>query len=115
MKVFAALPLCFALGLLAATQSGCPQAVPAVAPVASCVTSVVSDALRGMTIAQIVAAAGPGCVTDAEDVIAILLGSGDPRVPSTKAYGEAKAARAATQSLRDPASTANGVLAAVTQ
>ena len=71
----------------------CPQAVPVVGPVASCVTQVVSDALAGMTIEQIVASAGPGCVTDAEDVIAILLGSKDPRLPATVAYKDAMARR----------------------
>ena len=81
--------------LFAACLFGCPQAVPAVVPVASCVTKVTEDALKGMTLAQIVAAAGPGCVTDAEDVIAILLGSADPRVKATVAYGQARSLRGA--------------------
>ena len=80
---------------LAAALAACPAAIPAVAPVASCVTSVVADALQGMTLAQIVAAAVPGCVTDAEDVIAILLGSADPRVKTTVAYGQARSLRGA--------------------
>ena len=70
---------------------GCPSAVPVVGPIGSCVSSIVADALKGMTIAQILAAAGPGCVANAEEVITVLLGS--PQAQGTPAYGEAKVAR----------------------
>lgn len=71
----------------------CPPAVPVVGPVSACVTTVVQDAIAGMTIDQILANAGPGCVADAEQVISILLGTSDPRVKGTLAYGQALAAR----------------------
>ncbi|HLK36902.1 MAG TPA: hypothetical protein VKU41_09145 [Polyangiaceae bacterium] len=111
-------PACFVLlcGALSVSQAGCtPQQLPAVVPAASCVTDVVADALKGMTIGEIIKAAGPGCVTDAEDVIAILLGSGDPRLPATKAYGQAKMARAGVQSIVDPVDRANALMALVSQ
>ena len=76
----------------------CGNAAAAVSPGAACVASVIQDALSGMTIAQIVAAAGPGCVTDAEDVVTILIGSGDPRVGSTMAFAQAQALRAVKNS-----------------
>lgn len=72
----------------------CAAGAAAVVPAASCVASVIEDAVAGMSIPQIVAAAGPGCVTDAEDVVAILLGSTDARLPQTTAYAQAKAIRA---------------------
>ena len=79
---------------LFASLAGCPQAVPAVVPGASCVASVIADALQGMTVAEIVTAAGPGCVTDAEEVVTILLGSKDPRVAATVAFKTAVSLRA---------------------
>ena len=85
--------LCVALACMTGLVA-CPQAVPAVVPVASCVAKVTDDALKGMTIAQIVADAGPGCVVDAEEVIAILLGSKDPRVAGTPAFKASVVARA---------------------
>lgn len=75
---------------LAAYLVGCPAAVPGV----SCVAEVLADALKGDTIAQILVDAGPTCVTSAEEIITILLGSTDPKVQASKAYGEAITARA---------------------
>lgn len=75
--------------------AGCAAGLAAVVPAASCVATVFDDALKGMTIQQIVAAAGPGCVTNAEEVIAILMGSADPDVKGTAAYREALTARGA--------------------
>ena len=72
---------------------GCPAAVPVVGPVASCVSTVIADALKGDSIAQILADAGPACVTSAEEVITILLGSSDPAVQQTPAFAEATAKR----------------------
>jgi len=79
--------------LFAVCLFGCPQAVPAVVPVASCVARVTADALQGMTLDEIVKAAGPGCVTDAEEVITIILGSPNPRVAATPAYKTAASRR----------------------
>jgi hypothetical protein len=81
--------LCF-IGLVGRGVIGCK---PAAAPVAACVSTVIEDAVSGMSIAQIIAAAGPGCVTDAEDVIAILIGSTDARLTATPALAEAKTVR----------------------
>lgn len=80
---------------VAGALAGCPAAVPVVGPVASCVSIVLADALKGDTVAQILADAGPTCVTSAEEVIAILLGSADPAVHATKAFAEAMASRGA--------------------
>lgn len=71
----------------------CAQAIPAAVAGAPCVATVIQDAISGMTVAQIVAAAGPGCVKDAEDVFTILLGSSEPKLAGTRALGEARAAR----------------------
>jgi hypothetical protein len=90
---WASLAGCAALLWGAMALVGCPQAAPVVQPTASCVSSVLADALQGMTLEQIVAAAGPGCVVDAEEVITILLGSGSALVSTTKAGVEAKARR----------------------
>lgn len=88
------LATCGGLVGIAATQTGCPAAVPAVGPAASCVSAVVADALAGLSIDEILAKEKGACVADLEEVIAILLGSTKPQVVATKAYGEAKARRA---------------------
>jgi hypothetical protein len=79
--------------VLAALLSACPPVAPVVAPTSSCVTKVIEDALKGMTVQQIVDDAGPGCVTDAAQVITILLGSDSPGVAKTSAYREAVLSR----------------------
>jgi hypothetical protein len=76
-----------------AMLTACPQAAPVVQPTASCVAAVLADALQGMTVAQIVQAAGPGCVADVEEVVTILLGSGSAGVRASRAYGEAQLRR----------------------
>jgi len=76
--------------ILASMFMGCP---PAAAPTGSCVNRVVQDALSGMTVDAIVKDAGLGCVTDVEEVMAILLGAQlkVPAVTGTKAFAEASA------------------------
>jgi hypothetical protein len=75
--------------MLGCILTACPAAVPGV----SCVAEVLSDALKGDSLAQILADAGPTCVTSVEEIITILLGSDDPRVQASPAYQEAAAKR----------------------
>jgi hypothetical protein len=83
----------FALGGVAIAQGCMPQQAAAIVPAAACVASVIADAIGGMTIAQIVAKEGPGCVADGEQVAAILLGSSEPKLVGTVALDEARMKR----------------------
>jgi len=85
-----------ASSLAAVMLPGCARAVPVVGPTTACVSSVVTLALQGMTLEQIVAQAGPDCVQSVEQVITILLNSGvnAPAVRQTRAYAQAYARRA---------------------
>jgi hypothetical protein len=81
--------LVLALGL---GSVGCAKAIPIIGPAASCVMTVIADALKGMTLDQIVADAGPTCVTSVDQVIAILVGEAgrNPMVRDTPAYRDAR-------------------------
>jgi hypothetical protein len=81
---------------LITTQTACPQGIPVVGPAASCVTAIVTDALKGMTLAEILADAGPGCAKDVAEIVTVLFGAAatEPRITGTKAYGEAQVIRA---------------------
>ncbi|MHB8330781.1 MAG: hypothetical protein ACYDDA_05245 [Acidiferrobacteraceae bacterium] len=69
--------------------AGCPAAAPAVGPAANCASIVIADALKGMTLAQIFADAGPSCGNDLAQIVTELLGSTDPNVTSSKGYVDA--------------------------
>lgn len=74
--------------LFALSQAACLKAVPVIGPATSCVASVVADALKGMTLDQILADAGPQCVQSIDQIIAILVGEAarNPMVRETAAY-----------------------------
>lgn len=91
-SIFLVLPFTvFMAVIFAMPLTGCPQAVPAVQPIVSCVSAVVADALAGMTVDQIVKKEGASCVADAAEVVTILMGNVQkfPQLKSTVAYGEA--------------------------
>ncbi len=86
-----------AVVIIALAVACTPQQASAVAPGASCVAAVIADAIQGMGINEILQKEKGSCVQDVEEVIAILLGSGDPHVQATLAYRAARSIRAAQQ------------------
>jgi hypothetical protein len=85
-------PLAVLALVLGLGSAGCAKVIPVIGPVASCVMTVIADALKGMTLDQIVADAGPTCVTSIDQVIAILVGEAgrNPMVRDTPAYRDAR-------------------------
>lgn len=88
----AILMLCVGLPL---GSTACAPAAPAVAPAASCVSAVIADAVAGLTIPEIVAKEQGPCIQDAEQVIALLIGSlaDHPELANTPAMKSALALR----------------------
>lgn len=76
------------LVLSAVAGTSCLKAVPVIGPTVSCVSTIVADALKGMTLDQILNDAGPQCVQSIDQVIAILVGEAarNPMVRETLAY-----------------------------
>lgn len=72
------------MALFALFMWGCPAAVPAV----DCVGRVTADALKGMTVAEIVADVAQPCALDAAQVISILAASKDAKVMDSAAGQE---------------------------
>lgn len=80
------------LASLVVPSAACLKAVPVIGPATSCVSSIVADALKGMSLDDILKDAGPTCVQSIDDVIAILVGeaSRNPMVRYTAAYRDTR-------------------------
>jgi len=85
-------------GALLLVLAACPQAVQSVPPALDCGTLVVDEALKGLTLEQIIADAGPRCGLDVLQIIGILTApTASPNVTATHAAAQARDLRARMQ------------------